>query len=711
MVFTRCFRKIQWNILVIILISLNLSFLPGDVVNSRYELIDQDLFFTNIARYQDTYYLSTSSGLIVAHAGVDGHLELLGKVTQYPFSGHFLTVHDHFLIAQHLNHLNVFDLSAASNPILVNQINIENGYIRGEGEYLYIARYLSGMEIYYLGNLPHIHRVGQYGTQEPVTNFLTSFDVSQRICAGANLGWSLQFVDCNDPLSPTLIAACSAPPDSMWVGAMCFQYPFCFATLRDTENSTYELNCLKLNPDNSLETIFVYPVGQEICDFARIDPDELLAFEFSTDRSHRFRIVPGADPQPVSIWDVPFPARQHLGRSRWLSPYLFLLATGGWGGTFLPTQDGFQLIDVFSEAERAIHQKIVTSGQLVGTTYMDAGNFGHHSVLYRQEGDGYSRCWSAEDISLLALVGNVLYACVFDQTGYHPHLRVYDVSNPISPEVISDREDFPFYAMYVTGRTAVGLSFDIGVQVLDLTVPENPIEVCRWKPDQAFYFSYGVVDGNRLYVCDQESDSSSSNSKLWIVDISDLHSPVSLSEYAQFFNSSWCLPFGDTLYLADELWVWIVDVTDPSNPTIKRMLDLPPDVTVSFRYPHQVLRLGHYLISNWGGGGLWIWDLNFPEEDTPIGWMQFSDYCYDTMIVNNAIYVAAGHDVLIVQPEFFSNGDVNQDGTIDAADVMLMSYFFSERLTFQPNPVLFDVNRDSIVDITDLVALRRLCVE
>ena len=119
----------------------------------------------------------------------------------------------------------------------------------------------------------------------------------------------------------------------------------------------------------------------------------------------------------------------------------------------------------------------------------------------------------------------------------------------------------------------------------------------------------------------------------------------------------------------------------------------------------------HYLIAAWGGGGLWIWDLYYPESETPIGWIQLSNYCYDSLVFNNSIYIAAGGELVIVHPEFYSNGDVNQDGIIDATDILLMSQYFSERFSLNLDSVLMDVNRDGIADLTDLVTLRRLCIK
>ena len=154
----------------------------------------------------------------------------------------------------------------------------------------------------------------------------------------------------------------------------------------------------------------------------------------------------------------------------------------------------------------------------------------------------------------IVVVGNLAYVA----DGYEGGLRIIDVSNPVEPVEIGF-VDTPneAYDVAVSGNYAyVADSFD-GLRVIDVSDPTMPSEVGFFDTDDITYDV--VVNGAYAYVADRFNG-------LLILDVSAPATPTLVgSLYTGYLVA---VEMGDGyLYTSGQVFLGVVDVTDPTNPT------------------------------------------------------------------------------------------------------------------------------------------------
>ncbi len=158
-----------------------------------------------------------------------------------------------------------------------------------------------------------------------------------------------------------------------------------------------------------------------------------------------------------------------------------------------------------------------------------------------------------------------------------------------------------------------------GCRILDLTDPENPLEVGSWE---GAYFHDGYVKNDTLYGCDLY------NGSLYIVDVSDKTNPTTMVEY-NYSNygchSVWVSDDSKYAITADEKnggYINIFDIQDFSN--INHLSTWHPnEANVSNESAHNVFFKDDLLYISYYVYGTRIVDMSDPSNPIEVGYYDF----------------------------------------------------------------------------------------
>ena len=211
------------------------------------------------------------------------------------------------------------------------------------------------------------------------------------------------------------------------------------------------------------------------------------------------------------------------------------------------------------------------------------------------------------------------YAYVAD---WNAGLRVIDVSDPENPVEVG-YYDTPGYAhrVCISGGYAYVADNWAGLRIIDVSDPSNPVEVGHHDTPTIAVGIY--VSGDYAYVTDRDAG-------LRVIDVS---APGNPEEVGYYDTPGWALDVyvsGDYAYVADEdSGLRVIDVSDPRNP-----------VEVSYYETlgsaHGVYVLGDYAYVAGSDGGLRIIDVSDPSNPEEVGY-------YDTPGWACGVYVSGGY--------------------------------------------------------------------
>ena len=158
-----------------------------------------------------------------------------------------------------------------------------------------------------------------------------------------------------------------------------------------------------------------------------------------------------------------------------------------------------------------------------------------------------------------------------------------------------------------------------GCRILDLTDPENPLEVGSWE---GAYFHDGYVKNDTLYGCDIY------NGSLYIVDVSDKTNPTTMVEhnYSNYgCHSVWVSDDSKYAITADEKnggYINIFDIQDFSN--INHLSTWHPnEANVSNESAHNVFFKDDLLYISYYVYGTRIVDMSDPSNPFEVGYYDF----------------------------------------------------------------------------------------
>ncbi len=184
-------------------------------------------------------------------------------------------------------------------------------------------------------------------------------------------------------------------------------------------------------------------------------------------------------------------------------------------------------------------------------------------------------------------------------------LLIYNIANPQSVSLVGFY-NAPETVEYVTvaGNIAYLSEYYYGLEVLDITNPQNPILLSSYP-----CHPYSVtVNGGIAYVPDNTMG-------LLVLDVSN---PQSLSRLGSYSTPNWASHVavsGDYAYVANRLFgLQVIDVSNPQNPTLLGTYD-PPDYTCVVSVT--VVGGVSYLANNWSG--FKIVDVTNPQNPFQIG--------------------------------------------------------------------------------------------
>ena len=252
------------------------------------------------------------------------------------------------------------------------------------------------------------------------------------------------------------------------------------------------------------------------------------------------------------------------------------------------------------------------------------------------------------------VVGNYAYVADGDSG-----LQIIDISNPQNP-ILKGNYDTPglSYGLKVVGNYAYVADYYNGLQIIDISNPSNPILKGNYDT-QGWSVDLDVV-GNYAFVGDYYNG-------LQIIDISNPSSPILKGSYATPGNAFSVQVVGNYAYIVNNGFSFsgsntllqIIDISDLSNPILKGSYNA---TSTSGGANIQIVSKYAY-VTNWHKG-LEIIDISNPTSPTLKGNYDTSSsgsYAQKLQVVGNYAYVANYDGGLqIINVSEFTNLPTNQ---------------------------------------------------
>jgi hypothetical protein len=226
-------------------------------------------------------------------------------------------------------------------------------------------------------------------------------------------------------------------------------------------------------------------------------------------------------------------------------------------------------------------------------------------------------------------------------------LTVVDVSAPSMPQVVATCSTGSAWGSYRSGNYAYISDYYTGLNVIDVSVPTNPV-----------WMGNGVTwdYGRDAVVSNDVACMASCGAGLEIYDVSD---PANPEHIGNFPSTGWfesVAQRGHSVYVID-YWLRVIDQSDPTAP-----------VQLAYRYcPASPLGLavdGAYVYIADAEAGLIVMAIRFPADMNCDGDVDFGDINpFVTALSDPAAYEEAFPNCRL------ANGDTNDDGTVDLADI------------------------------------------
>ncbi|MCA9759073.1 MAG: hypothetical protein KDA27_24990, partial [Candidatus Eisenbacteria bacterium] len=225
----------------------------------------------------------------------------------------------------------------------------------------------------------------------------------------------------------------------------------------------------------------------------------------------------------------------------------------------------------------------------------------------------------------LAKSGSIVF--IVDGVG----VRLIDVTDPGNPSELS-RFDTPNSAQHVTAQDNLAYVSDLfgGLRIYDVSNPTSP-----FLTGELLFFPLGlpeatVVRDGIAYVGDWQG--------LFIVDVSDPSNPTQLSFLTAGISFDLALE-GNLLYSADGYGVAIFDVSDPAHPTqVGGVSGIHfGDIYYNVKIEGDRLYLADSI------EGLRIFDLSTPSLPAEIGLIDARGFSYGVEVQDNHAFIANGN--------------------------------------------------------------------
>lgn len=194
------------------------------------------------------------------------------------------------------------------------------------------------------------------------------------------------------------------------------------------------------------------------------------------------------------------------------------------------------------------------------------------------------------------------YAYVIDNSN---GLVFIDITKPLSPEIVGTYNNYDYLNAIYVEKDIAYITIGGGLVILDITHPQNPIEISKLRLGSGSYACIYVKD-NYAYI------GGNNGPDFVIVDISDLSSPKRLGTFVEdlymYETRIYDIFVKDNLaYLAyNTMGLFILDVSDANNPKKISSYDVTGNSTHLHLYKD-------YIILSSGMGGFQIFDVSLPS--------------------------------------------------------------------------------------------------
>ena len=205
--------------------------------------------------------------------------------------------------------------------------------------------------------------------------------------------------------------------------------------------------------------------------------------------------------------------------------------------------------------------------------------------------------------------------------------------------------------------------------ILDVSNHVKPVEVSSIRPDYDFMLGAMKLTGNTLYIA--------ATTYLWLIDVSDPSNPKEITKFKhEGFAPVGCILWENYAYIDNYRMVFTqVDVTDPSNPIL--IGDLP-DISIK---PRLVRGFGARLFDYVATGeeaGVHILDISNPDSVKEIGYYAMPAVLiadspvgrvWDIAVSGNYMYLAASYDEYSSSVQIIDISDIATPFEIGRIDV------------------------------------------
>ena len=300
------------------------------------------------------------------------------------------------------------------------------------------------------------------------------------------------------------------------------------------------------------------------------------------------------------------------------------------------------------------------------------------------------------------------------QGGLPVHL--FDVQDPAAPQSLGIVPGMYAMRMRLQGEWGIVQDNEAGVILYDIRDPRNPVEYCRWKLEGEFFLYDGWVDGNLLFVTDM--DFREYGQSVWVIDISDPAHPAVAQQIDDRFGMDFFIPKSCAVYqsrylvVAEVYSLDIIDLQDLQNPRL--LFKIYGPTTGVYYGLEDIQVVGHRVFGAWQSAGIVVYDLDQPWElmkpEVPVpfaGQLPTLNACSGLWVGDFTVCAVAQPHVFSAHFQIFEDGDLDENGMVDAADLQLMKRYFADNEGALPDPRLMDLNRDGVIELLDLLELAR----
>ncbi|MBT6619777.1 MAG: T9SS type A sorting domain-containing protein [Gemmatimonadetes bacterium] len=231
-------------------------------------------------------------------------------------------------------------------------------------------------------------------------------------------------------------------------------------------------------------------------------------------------------------------------------------------------------------------------------------------------------------------------------------LIVLDISDPENPVELSRLFEPGWNGVHNLflhrDRAYLAHAGSLGMSVVDLTDPRAPVVSGFWLHQDGFsnVVHDVFIQDDLAFISDIASDSGG----LVILDLQDPDNPLTLSSlpFAEGLHSAWAV--GNYVYCNQEFGGWqrrlyVVDITNPRQPKIVHSFGVRPPPSDAFIGPHNPIVRDGLLYYAYYDGGVRVFDLLDPTRPMEIGYHSYPGFAWSAQPHDDGLFYIADSSV------------------------------------------------------------------